>query len=280
VGDFGIAVMQDKAGLLTQTVRGMGTVGYVSPEQQYGLRVDERADQYSLAALCYELLAGKRPLGLFPPPSQLNRQLTHQLDTIVLRALAEEPKNRFPSVQEFVAALDQALAGSPRKARLVPKVLAAVMAILVVAGLGWIVRPGFKRDVRTAQRQAPVESIAPPAVANTVKPPDAGKPPDAPAKAAEQSPEFKKLVELRAYVIWVESGRPTGEEGEAAKEKNWLEAENQIMDQVKARAFKIWNQQGRPTDAAGEAVREKNMRVAEAQVLKETEEEMRRNPID
>ena len=42
VGDFGIAVIQESAGLLTQTHRGMGTVGYVSPEQQYGLKVDER----------------------------------------------------------------------------------------------------------------------------------------------------------------------------------------------------------------------------------------------
>src|SRR4051794_32199775 len=46
VGDFGIAVMQDKTGELTRTHRGMGTVGYVSPEQQYGLDVDERSDQY------------------------------------------------------------------------------------------------------------------------------------------------------------------------------------------------------------------------------------------
>jgi len=43
VGDFGIAVMQDKTGLLTRTHGGMGTVGYVAPEQQYGLDVDEQA---------------------------------------------------------------------------------------------------------------------------------------------------------------------------------------------------------------------------------------------
>jgi eukaryotic-like serine/threonine-protein kinase len=51
VGDFGLAVMQDKAGLLTRSIRGLGTPGYVSPEQQYGLKIDERTDQYSLAAL-------------------------------------------------------------------------------------------------------------------------------------------------------------------------------------------------------------------------------------
>ena len=61
---------ETRPGVLTKSFRGMGTVGYVSPEQQYGLKVDERTDQYSLAALCYELLTGRRPLGSFPPPSQ------------------------------------------------------------------------------------------------------------------------------------------------------------------------------------------------------------------
>ena len=75
VGDFGLAVMQDKAGLLTRSIRGLGTPGYVSPEQQYGLKIDERTDQYSLAALTYELLTGRRPLGQFLPPSRHNVQL-------------------------------------------------------------------------------------------------------------------------------------------------------------------------------------------------------------
>jgi serine/threonine protein kinase len=152
VGDFGIAVMQDKAGLLTQTVRGMGTVGYISPEQQYGLKVGERSDEYSLAALCYELLTGWRPLGLFPPPSHANPQLTRQLDTVILRGLEEEPKNRFKSVREFVTAFDQALTAPPTKARLVP--LAFAM-LLVVAGLKWIPGLGGNRGVPTPQGNEP-----------------------------------------------------------------------------------------------------------------------------
>ena len=68
VGDFGIAVMQDKAGLLTESVRGMGTVGYVSPEQQYGLKVDERTDQYSLAAALLRALDGATAAGIVPAP--------------------------------------------------------------------------------------------------------------------------------------------------------------------------------------------------------------------
>ena len=86
-------------------------------------------------------------------------------------------------------------------------------------------------------------------------------------------------MELRAYTIWDRGGRPTGPAGEAVKEKNWLEAERQIRDEVKARAYRIWEKQGRPTGAAGEAVREKNLRAAEAELLQETEAELRRHPI-
>src|SRR5262249_10573318 len=56
VADFGIAVLRGGVGRLTGTSAGLGTPGYVSPEQQYGLDVDERADQYSLAALTYEMM--------------------------------------------------------------------------------------------------------------------------------------------------------------------------------------------------------------------------------
>jgi eukaryotic-like serine/threonine-protein kinase len=281
VGDFGIAVMQDKAGLLTQTVHGMGTVGYVSPEQQYGLKVDERTDLYSLAALCYELLTGRRPLGLFPPPSKSNPKLTRGLDAVILRGLAEEPKNRFKSVREFVAALDHALGASSRRARMMPMAFAGLIAApLVLGGLGWMLVARAKRHVPIPQKPAKVEPVPTPAVANRVVPAAVNKPPEPPARAAERSAEFTKLVEKRAYKLWVDRGRPEGPEGEAMKEKNWLDAESQILDEVKARAFKIWDQQGRPAEAAGETVRELNMRAAEAQLLKETEEEFRRHPLD
>ena len=101
VGDFGLAVMQDKAGLLTRSIRGLGTPGYVSPEQQYGLKIDERTDQYSLAALGYELMTGRRPLGQYLPPSRHNIRLPRELDAVILRGLAEESKDRFPSVRAF-----------------------------------------------------------------------------------------------------------------------------------------------------------------------------------
>ncbi len=281
LGDFGIAVMQDKAGLLTQSLGGMGTVGYVSPEQQYGLKIDERTDQYSLAAVSYELLTGRRALGSFPPPSQLNRQLSRQLDAVVLRGLAEEPKDRYPTVREFVTAFDRALTAPRRKAKWLPLAVVGLPVILLAAiGLKWIAGVGTMRDVPITSKRPSVESLVNPTTVEEGEANNAGKPADLAAKAPDRSPEFQRLVELRAYVIWVNCGRPTGKAGESVKEKNWLEAERQILDEVKARAFTIWVQQGRPSGAAGEAASEKNMRAAEAQLLTETEEDMNRHPVD
>ena len=93
VGDFGIAVMQDKAGALTQSFSGMGTVGYVSPEQQYGLKIDERADQYSLAAAQLRALDGPTSAGFVPAAVSIESATERpELDSVVLRGLAEEPK--------------------------------------------------------------------------------------------------------------------------------------------------------------------------------------------
>jgi eukaryotic-like serine/threonine-protein kinase len=281
VGDFGIAVMRDKAGSLTVSFHGMGTVGYVAPEQQYGLKVDERADEYSLAALSYELLTGRRPLGLFAPPSTLNPHMTSELDVVVLRGLAEEPKNRYASVREYVEAFDQALKSIATRRRLTRLPwLGLVIALLVVAGLWGGSRLGREPKVGTEGKLAASAIMAQQKPAQPLPQPDVPKPNTPVPPPPERSPELNRLIELRAYAIWVGQGRPTGVAGEQAKEKNWNEAERQIECELKQRAFKIWVKQGRPTGAAGDAVRETNMRTAEAEQLKETLEELLRHPLD
>ena len=72
--------------------------------------------KYSLAALCYELFSGRRRSGC----SRRRRKVEfatdgRALDAVILRGLAEEPKNRFKNVGEFVAAFDQALATAPAR---------------------------------------------------------------------------------------------------------------------------------------------------------------------
>ncbi len=260
VGDLGIAVLQDEAGVLTKSLRGLGTIGYVSPEQQYGLKVDERTDQYSLAALSYELLTGRRPLGSFQPPSRWNPNLGREVDSVVLRGLSEEPKGRFPDVGEFVTALDRALAPSSEITRHGAWAFRAIAALLLVAGIVWLVALMLRREIGNE-------------VPN--RPPEPAKTTPAPVR----SPEFQKLVELRSYAIWDRMGRPKGQAGDEVRTKNWIEAERQIEAEVKDRAFQIWVAQGRPEGAAGASLSEQNMRAAEEALLKETLEELSRNPI-
>jgi serine/threonine protein kinase len=276
VGDLGIAVLQGEAGVLTRSLCGMGTVGYVSPEQQYALKVDERTDQYSLAALGYELVTGRRPLGVFPPPSRWNRRLSCEVDAAILRGLSEEPKDRFPSVGDFVAALDRGLLSPPWRARRLSLALAASFTLLcLAAALALVLGFGSKRNARIgpapgAPAQPGREKDRP--AADPAQPPPAEAAKEQPrAKTPERSKVFISLVEKRAYAIWVRQGRPEGKAGKAVAVKNWLEAESQIRDEVEVRAYRLWERQGRPEGAAGEAVSEKNRRAAEAELLKESE---------
>ena len=101
VSDFGIAVPGGAIETPAERDQFPGTIGYVAPEQQYRLPVDERSDQYSLAALCYEFLTGQLPLGAFPLPSQENRRLHASVDPVIKRALSEDRNDRFPTIGEF-----------------------------------------------------------------------------------------------------------------------------------------------------------------------------------
>jgi formylglycine-generating enzyme required for sulfatase activity len=103
LADFGIAVLESETGELTRTNAAVGTLGYAAPEQQYNLKLDERTDQYSMAAVFYELATGRRPLGSFAPPSKYNHDLSPEVDEVMMRALREDREDRYPTVEEFGA---------------------------------------------------------------------------------------------------------------------------------------------------------------------------------
>ncbi|QEH32261.1 Serine/threonine-protein kinase PknB [Aquisphaera giovannonii] len=260
VCDFGLAVLQESAGSLTRSGRGLGTLGYVSPEQQRGDRIDERSDQYSLAALAYELLTGKRPLGRFRPPSRVNAFLPAGLDAAILRGLEENPADRYESVAHFVRAIEPYLdpdhvgAGrlSPRARR------AALGGVAILAALAGLV--ALARGIPGADRRPPADPPAPPAQVPAPEP---------------RSAEFRRLTELRAYLLWVAQGRPNGND---IATRNWLDAEKLVEGQVNARAYELWVRQGRPEGAEGAAAAGRNRRDAERQLLKEVEEEARLHP--
>lgn len=109
IADFGLAklVGQDaRDQLLTGTHQVMGTLRYMAPEQMQGSReVDHRADIYSLGVVFYELLTGELPMGKFAPPSK-KVQVDVRLDEIVLRALEQEPEQRYQHASDIKTEVD------------------------------------------------------------------------------------------------------------------------------------------------------------------------------
>src|SRR6201985_3572459 len=116
VMDFGIArAMSDSQATMTQTAQVIGTAQYLSPEQARGERGDARSDLYSAGCLLYELLTGRPPFtGDSPvaiayqhvrehpvPPSQVDPEIPVWADSIVLKAMATDPADRYQSAAEM-----------------------------------------------------------------------------------------------------------------------------------------------------------------------------------
>ncbi|MEX2620198.1 MAG: Stk1 family PASTA domain-containing Ser/Thr kinase [Egibacteraceae bacterium] len=124
VTDFGIARAMSSE-TVTQTAAILGTAAYVAPEQAQGQRVDPRTDVYALGCVLFEMLTGQQPfqgdsavalaykhVSEPPlPPSQLNPQISPELEAIVLKAMAKDPEDRYQSAEEMVADLQRAVGG-------------------------------------------------------------------------------------------------------------------------------------------------------------------------
>ena len=83
---------------------------YRSPEQVQGGVVDQRTDVYALGVLLYELLTGVTPpVGIVAKPSSMRQDLPPAVDQVVLKAMAQNPDQRFQSVAEFRSTLQNAV---------------------------------------------------------------------------------------------------------------------------------------------------------------------------
>jgi eukaryotic-like serine/threonine-protein kinase len=127
VADFGVARAISDAGgdPVTEPGLAVGTPAYMSPEQASGERdLDGRSDQYSLACVLYEMLAGHPPftgksrsvmaqhVAEPPPPLRIARpEVPLAIEQVLLRALAKDPAARFPRVSAFSEALVTPLSG-------------------------------------------------------------------------------------------------------------------------------------------------------------------------
>ncbi len=119
VADFGIARVMSKSNTLTKEA--LGSVHYISPEQAKGGRVDNRSDIYSLGIVMYEMIAGRVPYDGESPvgvaiqhinggavlPSRINPNIPQRLEKIIMRAMALDPEDRYPTATAMLYDMDE-----------------------------------------------------------------------------------------------------------------------------------------------------------------------------
>src|SRR4051812_3746898 len=121
--DFGLTKRLISSADITQASDIVGTPDYLAPEQIEGASIDGRIDQYALACVVHHCLAGVPPferdsdLAILqahlndPPPrvTDVRPDLPAALEHVLVRAMAKDPAERFPSANDFAAALATAL---------------------------------------------------------------------------------------------------------------------------------------------------------------------------
>jgi eukaryotic-like serine/threonine-protein kinase len=122
IADFGIAQILKKTDHeMTHSDVVMGTLAYMSPEQrESSTKVDLTTDIYAVGIMIYEILVGKRPMGRFKLPSEINANISKRFDDIISRCLAEDPLERYQSAVELKDDLLNLMSGRGR-ATTVPK---------------------------------------------------------------------------------------------------------------------------------------------------------------
>jgi eukaryotic-like serine/threonine-protein kinase len=207
VADFGIArIVEDEGADVGKPGEIVGSARYMSPEQLRGEEATPRSDVYSVGVLLYHCLTGRPPFSgdvrtlaqqhvhkSPAPPRKLNRRISPQMEAVILKALAKDPKDRYPSA---IAMLDDIDVGTPPRVletAEVPRsgkgrkglVLAASSVALLVAlvGGGALASGLGPADLPLLDRSAGEEALS------RAEPIETGQPPAVPEASREPAPE-------------------------------------------------------------------------------------------
>lgn len=196
VTDFGLARLGSEAGL-TMTGDLLGTLRYMSPEQALARRLpaDPRTDVYSLGVTLYELLTqelaynGRSREEVLhqiafaepAPPRRLNPAVPPELETIILKAMAKSPEERYATAQELADDLRRFLEDKPIRARrpslrqrlvkwtrrhktvvraALVVLLLAIVALVVSSVFIWQANEGLKQALERERQNAYYQRIA------------------------------------------------------------------------------------------------------------------------
>ena len=208
VADFGIARIVEEDDVETgEAGEIVGSARYMSPEQLKGQDATPRSDIYSVGVLLYHCLTGRPPFSgdvkslarqhihnSPTPPRKLNKRITPRMEAVILKALAKNPADRYPSATAMlddieIEALPRAAGtteapkrkSASRKGRAGLALLSA-LALLLMLGGGGALAAGFldlplEQDVgRAMSRMNPVETNPP------EEPPQTSQGPQRPAQ--------------------------------------------------------------------------------------------------
>jgi len=189
------------------TMSGSSLDAYVSPEQTQGSIVDKRSDVYALGVLLYEVLVGETPPpGLVVSLRAMRPDLPESIERVILKAMAQNPDQRFQSATEFQTALQTAFQ-SPAQAEALPAthapavsqnvqisqpkgtnwtaiILGVLLLVVLCGGFSFFILPRLIGDQGT-------DIVQPTAIQPLPEQPTVAPPPEQPTEAPppEQPPE-------------------------------------------------------------------------------------------
>jgi serine/threonine protein kinase len=177
LADFGLALRFDsEESRLTSTGNIVGTFDYIPPEQALGSStLDARADLYSFGVVLFEMLTGRLPferassvaillahIGRRPPePRSLRRDIPHWLNRLVLRLIAKDPRDRYPSAEAVIHDLRRRRSRIQMQRRASLRVSIAAAIALVVGGGAWYVQGRQSADLSTIHLSAVIANRVP-----------------------------------------------------------------------------------------------------------------------